>query len=151
MITNINLTASPTLEERIVAIANNNIDSTATKIVCVTNGNLLRYKLILPTITTRIYTGVFSTATTAETIILNLPSGIIFEDIITFDFKAYYNTALSTWNIGVCWALDFDNTIYFASNSGADNPTTSTTFKMYRKSSRMTNAPYRLTIQYYAV
>ncbi len=150
MITNINLTASPTLEERIVAIANNNIDSTATKIVCVTNGNLLRYKLILPTITTRIYTGVFSTATTAETIILNLPSGIIFEDIITFDFKAYYNTALSTWNIGVCWALDFDNTIYFGSNS-PDNPSTATTFKLYRKSSRMTNAPYKLTIQYYAV
>ena len=151
MITNINLTQSPTLEERIVSVANTGVDATATKIVCITNGNLLRYKTILPAITTRVYTGIFSTATTAETILFNLPSGIIFEDIIAFDFKAYYNTALSSWNIGICWAQDFDNTIYFASNSGGDNPTTSTTFKMYRKSSRMTSAPYRLTIQYNSV
>ncbi len=151
MITTINLTQDPTLEERIASVVNTGIDATATKVVCITNSNLLRYKTILPSITTRVYTGIFSTATTSETTLFNLPSGIIFEDIIAFDFKAYYNTALSSWNIGICWAQDFDNTIYLASNSGGDNPTTSTTFKMYRKSSRMTSAPYRLTIQYNAV
>ena len=148
MITYTAMTPSQTFEERIVSTINTNIEPTATKVVCITNGNLLRYKTLLP-IVTRIYSGIFSTATTAETIIFNLPSGIIFEDIIGIDFKAYYNTALSSWNIGICWAQDFDNTIYFGSNSG-DNPSTSTTFKMYRKSSRMTSAPYKITIQYFA-
>ena len=145
MITYQNMTPSQTLEERIVSTINTGIDATA---VCVTNGNLLRYKSLSPDIITRIYSGIFSTATTAETIIFNLPSGIKFEDIIAFDFKAYYNTALSSWNIGICWAQDFDSTIYFGSNSG-DNPSTATNFKMYRKSSRMTSAPYKITIQYY--
>ena len=148
MITYQNMTPSQTFEERIVSVINTNIDATATKIVCVTNGNLLRYKSLIP-IVTRIYSGVFSTSTTAETIIFTLPSDIVFENIIAIDFKAYYNTALSSWNIGICWAQDFDNTIYFGSNSG-DNPSTSTTFKMYRKSSRMTSAPYKITIQYFA-
>ncbi len=147
MITTINLTPAPTLEERIVSVVNTGVDATATKVVCVTNSNLLRYKTILPSITTRIYTGTFSNATTAETLLFNLPIGLKFEDIIAFDFKAYYNTALSSWNIGVCWAQDFDSTIYFGSNS-PDNPSTATNFKMYRKSSRMTNAPYKLLIQY---
>ena len=146
MITYQNMTQSQTFEERIVSVVNTGIDTTATKIVCVTNGNLLRYKSLIP-IVTRIYTGIFSTATTSETIIFNLPSGIKFEDIIGIDFKAFYNTALSSWNIGICWAQDFDNTIYFGSNSG-DNPSSATTFKMYRKSSRMTSAPYKLTITY---
>ena len=148
MITYQNMTPSQTFEERIVSVVNTGIDSTATKVVCVTNGNLLRYKTLIP-IVTRIYSGIFSTATTAETIIFNLPSDIVFEDIIAIDFKAYYNTALSSWNIGICWAQDFDNTIYFASNSG-DNPSSATNFKMYRKSARMTSAPYKITIQYYA-
>ena len=148
MITYTNMTASQTFEERIVTVINTGIDATATKIVVVTNGNLLRYKTLIP-IVTRIYSGTFSTATTSETIIFNLPSGIKFEDIIAIDFKAYYNTALSSWNIGICWAMDFDNTIYFASNSG-ENPSTATNFKMYRKSARMTSAPYKITIQYFA-
>ena len=146
MITYQNMTPSQTFEERIVSVVNTGIDATATKIVCVTNGNLLRYKSLIP-IVTRIYTGTFNIATTSETLLFNLPSGINFEDIIAIDFKAYYNTALSSWNIGTCWAQDFDNTIYFASNSG-DNPSTATNFKMYRKSSRMTSAPYKITIQY---
>ena len=149
MITYQNMTPSQTFEERILSVINTGIDTTATKIVVVTNGNLLRYKSLIP-IVTRIYSGIFSTSTTAETIIFNLPSGIVFEDIIAIDFKAFYNTALSSWNIGICWAQDFDNTIYFASNSG-DNPSTSTTFKMYRKSSRMNSAPYKITIQYFAI
>ena len=148
MITYQNMTPSQTLEERIVSTINTGIDATASKVVCVTNGNLLRYKSLSPDIITRIYSGIFSTATTAETLLFNLPSGIKFEDIIAFDFKAYYNTALSSWNIGICWAQDFDSTIYFGSNSG-DNPSTATNFKMYRKSSRMTSAPYKITIQYY--
>ena len=148
MITYINMTPSQTFEERIVSVINTDIDATATKVVCVTNGNLLRYKTLIP-IVTRIYSGNFSTSTTSETIIFNLPLGIKFEDIIAIDFKAYYNTALSSWNIGICWAQDFDNTIYFGSNSG-DNPSTATNFKMYRKSSRMTSAPYKITIQYFA-
>ena len=149
MITYQNMTPSQTFEERILSVINTGIDTTATKIVVVTNGNLLRYKSLIP-IVTRIYSGTFTTATTAETLLFNLPSGIIFEDIIAIDFKAFYNTNLSSWNIGICWAQDFDNTIYFASNSG-DNPSTSTTFKMYRKSSRMTSAPYKITIQYFAI
>ena len=148
MITYQNMTPSQTFEERIVSVVNTGIDATATKIVCVTNGNLLRYKSLIP-IVTRIYSGNFSTATTSETIIFNLPSGIKFEDIIAIDFKAFYNTNLSSWNIGICWAQDFDNTIYFGSNSG-DNPSTATTFKLYRKSSRMTSAPYKITIQYFS-
>ena len=148
MITYTAMTPSQTFEERIVSVINTGIEPTATKVVCVTNGNLLRYKTLIP-IVTRIYSGIFSTATTAETLLFNLPSGINFEDIIAIDFKAYYNTALSSWNIGICWAQDFDNTIYFGSNSG-DNPSTATNFKMYRKSSRMTSAPYKITIQYYA-
>ena len=148
MITYTAMTPSQTFEERIVSVINTGIEPTATKIVVVTNGNLLRYKTLIPIIT-RIYSGIFSTATTAETLLFNLPSGINFEDIIAIDFKAYYNTALSSWNIGICWAQDFDNTIYFASNSG-DNPSTATNFKMYRKSSRMTSAPYKITIQYFA-
>ena len=147
MITYQNMTPSQTFEERIVSVINTGIDTTATKIVVVTNGNLLRYKSLIP-IVTRIYSGTFSTATTAETLLFNLPSGINFEDIIAIDFKAYYNTALSSWNIGICWAQDFDSTIYFGSNSG-DNPSTATNFKMYRKSSRMTSAPYKITKQYY--
>ena len=149
MITYQNMTPSQTFEERIVSVVNTGIDTTATKIVVVTNGNLLRYKSLIQ-IVTRIYSGIFSTATTAETLLFNLPAGIKFEDIIAIDFKAFYNTALSSWNLGITWAQDFDNTIYFASNSG-DNPSTSTTFKMYRKSSRMTSAPYKITIQYFAI
>ena len=150
MITYTAMSPSQTFEERIVSTINTGIDSTANKIVVITKENLLRCKTIIP-IVTRIYSGIFSTATTAETIIFNLPSNLIFENIIAIDlkFKAYYNTALSSWNIGICWAQDFDNTIYFASNGG-DNPSTSTTFKMYRKSSRMTSAPYKITIQYFA-
>ena len=101
MITYTNMTPSQTFEERIVSVINTGIDTTASKIVVVTNGNLLRYKTLIP-IVTRIYSGIFSTATTSETIIFNLPSGINFENIIAIDFKAYYNTALSSWNIGIC-------------------------------------------------
>ena len=62
MITYQNMTPSQTFEERIVSVVNTGIDATATKIVCVTNGNLLRYKSLIP-IVTRIYSGNFSTAT----------------------------------------------------------------------------------------
>ena len=147
MITYTAMSPSQTFEERIVSVINTGIDTTASKIVVVTNGNLLRYKTLIP-IVTRIYSGTFSNSTTSETISFNLPTGIKFEDVVGFDFKAYYNTALSSWNIGICWAQDFDNTVYFGSNSG-DNPSTATTFKMYRKSSRMTAAPYKITIQYF--
>ena len=54
MITYINMTPSQTFEERIVSVINTDIDVTATKVVCVTNGNLLRYKTLEPIIT-RIY------------------------------------------------------------------------------------------------
>ena len=148
MITYNAMTPSQTFEERILSIINTDIDTTANKIVVVTNGNLLRYKTLIP-IVTRIYSGTFSNSTTSETTLFNLPTGIKFEDVVGFDFKAYYNTALSSWNIGICWAQDFDNTIYFGSNSG-DNPSTATNFKMYRKSARMTSAPYKITIQYFA-
>ena len=150
MITTINLTASPTLEERIVAIANNNIDSTATKIVCVTNGNLLRYKTLSP-ISSTVYTGTFDATTGGQTLILTLPNGIKFEYIVGFNFLCYYNTvANGSWNAGLCWANDHDGTVYYAANS-ADNPSSATTFRLYRRTGRMALSPYRLTIQYYAV
>ena len=44
MITYQNMTPSQTSEDRIVSVVNTGIDTTATKLVCVTNGNLLRYK-----------------------------------------------------------------------------------------------------------
>ena len=44
MITYQNMTPSQTFEERIVSVINTGIDATASKLVCVTNGNLLRYK-----------------------------------------------------------------------------------------------------------
>ena len=65
MITYQNMTPSQTLEERIVSTINTGTDATASKIVCITDGNLLRYKTLIPIIT-RIYSGIFSTATTAE-------------------------------------------------------------------------------------
>ena len=157
MITNINLTASPTLEERIVAIANNNIDNTATKVVCVTNSDLLRYKTLPPSITSYTYTGVFNPSMASEIITLVLPTGVKYEDILNINLRAYYDTNLNTYfKNGVCWANDQESTVYFASGSN-DNPSTSPTFnnvylfKMYRRANRMPNAPYRLTIQYYAV
>ena len=42
MITYTNMTPSQTLEDRIVSTINAGVDATATKIVCVTDGNLLR-------------------------------------------------------------------------------------------------------------
>ena len=51
MITYQNMTPSQTLEERIVSTINTGIDATASKIVCITDGNLLRYKTLIPIIT----------------------------------------------------------------------------------------------------
>ena len=44
MITYTAMTPSQTLEDRIVSTINTTVDGTAKKLVCVTNGNLLRYK-----------------------------------------------------------------------------------------------------------
>ncbi len=141
---------SQTFEERIVSVANTGIDNTATKIVCITNGNLLRYKTLSPNILTTIYTGVFD-STSGQTVNLTLPIGIKFEFIIGFNFVSYYNTvANASWNAGYCWANDHDGTIYYAAGS-FDNPSTATTFRMYRRTGRMALAPYRLTIQYMAL
>ena len=56
MITYTNMTPSQTFEERIVSVINTGIATTATKVVCVTNANLLRYKTLLPQVTTQLYT-----------------------------------------------------------------------------------------------
>ena len=82
MITYINMTPSQTLEERIVSVVNTGIDATATKLVCVTNGNLLRYRTLSPNILTTVYSGVFN-STTGETVILTLPVGIKFEFLLS--------------------------------------------------------------------
>ena len=38
------MTPIQTFEDRIVPVVNTSVDATASKIICVTNGNLLRYK-----------------------------------------------------------------------------------------------------------
>ena len=43
MITYQNMTPSQTLEERIVSTINTGIDATASKIVCITNGNKTQF------------------------------------------------------------------------------------------------------------
>ena len=152
MITYQNMTASETFEQRIVSVANTGSDSTATKIVCITNGNLLRYKNDTPnTIVSLTYSGTFNSNTTNEIISFNLPTGIKYEDILNLYFRAYYDTSLnSNWKNGVCWASDQDSTIYFA-NGSSDNPSSSLTFKIFRRTTRMSNAPFKITIQYIPV
>ena len=49
MITYTAMSPSQTFEERIVSVINTGIDATSTKIVVVTNGNLLRYKNVITT------------------------------------------------------------------------------------------------------
>ena len=149
MITYQNMTPSQTFEERIVSVINTNIDATATKIVCVTNGNLLRYKnLPQATIVSFTYSGTFNSNTTSEIITFNLPTGIKYEDILSLYFRAYYDTSLnSNYKNGFCWASDQDSTIYFA-NGTSDNPSSSLTFKIFRRTTRMSNAPFKITIQY---
>ena len=117
--------------------------------VCVTDGNLLRYRTLPPSILTTVYSGVFN-STTGETVILTLPTGIKFEFLLSINILSYYNTvANASWNAGLCWAGDHDTTVYYAANS-ADNPSSATTFRMYRKTGRMALSPYKLTIQYMA-
>ena len=189
MITYTNMTASQTLEDRIISTINTSVDATATKLVCVTNGNLLRYKsdtnanfesrivsiiqtvgygndttstkmvcvtdgnllryrTLSPIILTTVYSGVFNSSTGNETVILTLSTGIKFEFLLSINILSYYNTvANASWNAGLCWANDHDQTVYFASNS-ADNPSSATTFRMYRKTGRMASSPYKLTITY---
>jgi hypothetical protein len=143
------MTASETFEQRIVSVANTGSDSTATKVVCITNGDLLRYKILTPnTIVSLTYSGVFNSSTVNEIILFNLPTGIKYEDILNLYFRAYYDTSLnSNFKNGICWASDQDSTIYFA-NGSSDNPSSSLTFKIFRRTNRMTNAPFKITIQY---
>ena len=141
-----------TFENRIVSIINTigfGPDTTSTKMVCITDGNLLRYRTLSPNILTTVYSGIFN-STTAETVILTLPIGIKFEFLLSINILSYYNTvANASWNAGLCWAGDHDATVFYAANS-ADNPSSATTFRMYRRTGRMASAPYRLTIQYYS-
>ena len=142
------MTPSQTFEERIVSVINTNIDATATKIVCVTNGNLLRYKTLLPQIVTQVYTGTFNTASN-ELITLSLPAGLFFEYILNISFKAYYNTQFNlNWQNGITWTEDHDNTILFG-GSGGGNPSTLSNFKMNRKGTRLVSAPYKVIIMYF--
>ena len=137
-------------ESRIVSIIQTvgyGVDTTSTKMVCVTDGNLLRYRTLSPSILTTVYSGVFN-STTGETVILTLPTGIKFEFLLSINILSYYNTvANASWNAGLCWAGDHDATVFYASNS-ADNPSTATTFRMYRRTARMASSPYKLTITY---
>ena len=150
MITYTNMTASQTLEDRIVSTINTAIDQTASKIVCITNGNLLRYKTFTSQIVSLTYTGTFNTNLASEVLAFNLPTGIKYEDLLNIYFRAYYDTSLNTYfKNGICWASDQESTVYFA-NGSSDNPSTSTTFKIYRRSVRMANAPFKITIQYFA-
>ena len=149
MITYINMTPSQTLEERIVSVINTGIDATATKLVCLTNENLLRYKTLTPQIVSLTYTGTFNTNTSTEILTFNLPAGIKYENLLNIYFRAYYDTSLNTYfKNGICWASDQESTVYFANGSN-DNPSSSTTFKLARRANRMANAPYKITIQYF--
>ena len=151
MITNLNLTYSEPFEQRIVSIVNIASDNNATKILCITYGNLLRYRALPPTIVSYTYSGVFNSSTVNETISFNLPTGLKYEDILNLYFRAYYDTSLnSNFKNGLKWASDQDSTVYFTNGTG-DNPSTSLTFQMYRRTTRMSNAPFKITIQYYAV
>lgn len=145
-------TTTKTLEEKIVDIVNTNgINNNADKLICVDAQNTIHYKTLLPPITTITYTGIFNSATTNETIIFNLPTNILFENIINIQFFAYYNTQLNSyWNNGFCWAEDHDGTISFASGSNT-NPSNNSTFKMYRRTARMALAPYKIIISYIPV
>ena len=150
MITYTAMTPSQTFEDRIVSVINTGIDATATKLVCITNGNLLRYKTFTSQIVSLTYTGTFNTNLASEVLAFNLPTGIKYEDLLNIYFRAYYDTSLNTYyKNGFCWASDQESTVYFA-NGSSDNPSTSTTFKIYRRSVRMANAPFKITIQYFA-
>ena len=150
MITYTAMTPSQTFEDRIVSVINTGIDATATKLVCITNGNLLRYKTFTSQIVSLTYTGIFNTNLASEILAFNLPTGIKYEDLLNIYFRAYYDTSLNTYyKNGFCWASDQESTVYFA-NGSSDNPSTSTTFKIYRRSVRMANAPFKITIQYFA-
>ena len=150
MITYTNMTGSQTLEDRIVSVINTGSEPTATKVVCITNGNLLRYKTFTSQIVSLTYTGTFNTNLASEVLAFNLPTGIKYEDLLNIFFRAYYDTSLNTYfKNGICWASDQESTVYFA-NGSSDNPSTSTTFKIYRRSVRMANAPFKITIQYFA-
>ena len=142
-----------TFENRIVSIIQTvgyGADTTSTKMVCVTDGNLLRYRTLSPNILTTVYSGVFN-STTGETVILTLPVGIKFEFLLSINILSYYNTvANASWNAGLCWAGDHDATVFYAANS-VDNPSTATTFRMYRRTARMASAPYKLTITYMSI
>ena len=149
MITYTNMTPSQTFEERIVAIPLTlPADQTATKIMCINSTNKLRYKTLLPQIATAIYTGIFDAANN-QTITLTLPSGLIFENIINIDFKAFYNTAATVYPNGICWAPDDGTQIGYGAGN-ALNPSTATTFRMFRKTNRMASAPYKLILMYVA-
>ena len=148
MITYTNMQPSQTFEDRIVSVINTGIEPTATKVVCVTDVNLLRYKTLLPQVTTQVYTGTFNTASN-ELITLSLPSGLFFEFILNISFKAYYNTASNlNWVNGITWTEDHDNTILFG-GSGGGNPSTSSNFRMSRKGTRLASAPYKVIIMYF--
>ena len=122
MITYQNMTPSQTFEERIVSVINTGIDASATKLVCVTNGNLLRYKTLpQATIVSFTYSGTFNSNTTSEIITFNLPTGIKYEDILNLYFRCYYDTSLnSNYKNGFCWASDQDSTIYFVNGTSED-------------------------------
>jgi len=145
------MVASQTFEERIVAIPLAlTDDSTATKIMCINSTNKLRYKTLLPQIGTTTYTGTFDAQTGSQTITLTLPTGIIFENIINIDFKSFHNTSGNIFNNGICWAPDDGTTVGFGAGS-ATNPSASTTFKIFRKTSRMASAPYKIILMYVAL
>ena len=97
MITYTAMTPSQTFEDRIVSVINTGIDATATKLVCITNGNLLRYKTFTSQIVSLTYTGIFNTNLASEILAFNLPTGIKYEDLLNIYFRAYYDTSLNTY------------------------------------------------------
>lgn len=143
-------TPSKTLEERIVDIANSNSSNqNAEKILAIDVQNHIHYKILPPIIKYQIITGIFSSATTNETIIVSLAPNVIFEDILNINFSAYYNTSSNSYyNAGVCWSGDSDSVVTFYSNSINSNPSINNQMRIYRRTSRMANAPYKIIISY---
>lgn len=109
-------------------------------------GQLSKQLLPAPAVSKVVYTGTFN-GTGNQTITLTLPIGIIFENLTNIQMMAYYDTSGTNWNNGICWAVDFENTVYFAANSST-NPSNGGTFHCNRRTNRMQNAPYKITIQY---
>lgn len=153
MINSVSLTASKTLEERVVDYGNV-LDQASTKVLCIdTTNSHLRYKLIPDKFDHKTYAGVFNSSTVSESVLLPLPTGILYENVLNIHFVAYYDTSGTRFPNGVCWGEDSSTLVEqgrrvcFYSNNNA-NPSVGTSILMMRIQERFKLAPYKVHIIY---